>query len=228
MTRSEKALQRRAEKRNLSVDDMKEIEASSFHKKKRIEVNKLQNNQTITIPSTAIRKKEQSFVPKESNKKNMPIAISGEIQQPQKSGGDRWVCNACNNSNLCRISTTHCNRCQRLRSEVIQQEKKPQESEVTVMTSDEKKNSLEKKSQEIVQISKSVKPKKKREKKKKTESVWACPPATQERIEENMKLRTLYENPETRDQLSPEERERARVLVERSERKKNKKATKVV
>ena len=227
MTRSEKALQRRAEKRNLSVEDMKEIEASSFNKKKRIEVNSLQqNNQTIAIPSTTvIKRKEQSLVSKESNKKGMPIAISGEIQQ---KSGDRWICNACNNSNLCRISTTHCNRCQRLRSEVIQQEKKSLESEVRVLTSSEKKNSLEKNSQEIVPISKSVKPKKKREKKKKTESIWACPPATQERIEENMKLRTLYESPETRDQLSPEERERARVLVERSERKKNKKATKGV
>jgi hypothetical protein len=217
MTRSEEALQRRAKKRNLSVEDMKEIEASSFNKKKKTETT----TTTISIPP----KQKQPSVTKEIIKKSTPVAVSGGSQQ---KSGDRWVCGACNNSNLCRISTTHCNRCQRLRSEVVTQEKKTLVSVESVVVPSNEKNSSEKKSQETVTISKSTKPKKKKEKKKKTESAWTCPPATQEKIEENMKLRTLYENPETRDQLSPEELERARVLVERSERKKNKKATKVI
>jgi hypothetical protein len=224
MTRSEEALARRAKKRNLSVDDMKEIEASSFNKKKKIEpILQPKSIPTKTIPTPSKQKQQQPPAMKEILKKVSPApSVSSGGLQP-KSGSDRWICSACNNSNLARISTTHCNRCQRERSEVVQEKKTPVSVEST------KTIPFNENSSETAKVSKSAKQKKKKDaKKKKTESAWTCPPATQEKIDENMKLRTLYEDPETRHQLSPEELERARVLVERSERKKNKKAIKAV
>lgn len=190
MTRSEEALARRAKKRNLSLDEMKEKEASNFQKKQKFEEERPTIIQNISAPSTSV---------------------------PQASG--RWLCSACNNSNLCKISTIHCNRCQRLRSEVDAQRSQGSQVESgstkRMNSQDEIGNGMKKKE---------LKKQKDFGKKKKTPSSWLCPPVTQDKIEENMKLRRLYENPETRNQLSPEDSERARILVERSERKKKKKA----
>jgi hypothetical protein len=197
MTRSEEALQRRAKKRNLSVEDMKQVEASSFLKKNKVE-SKIETLKPVTSsPATPTR------------------AATTTITT------DRWVCTACNNNNLSRISTTQCNRCQRLRSEVPAPPRVPNENSII----DESVNKLKPKeiSEKPPVKEQPIKKKKKDPKPEKLPPVWDCPPATQALIDENMKLRKLYEDEETRTQLSPEDLERARILVQRSERKKQKK-----
>jgi hypothetical protein len=207
MTRSEEALQRRAKKRNLSVENMKQVEASSWNKKPKIESTIQPSIPTPQPPSSAAIRK--------------PVIVALNV-----TTSDRWICNACNNNNLSRISATQCNRCQRLRSESVpnsQESVAPQtrseSSSQSVRETEIKKTTRTDKTPVKEQIArKKIDPKK-----DKLPAVWSCPPATQSLIDENMKLRKLYEDSETRSQLSPEELERARILVERSERKKQKK-----
>lgn len=193
MTRSQEALERRAKKRNLTIENMKEIEASSWNKKQKLEmINEVINTKSLKTTTD---------------------------QTVKSNISDRWICTACNNSNLCRISTIHCNRCQRLRADV--------DPHVNNTNQMEEKTTEKIKPKHLGGKKSSDKKSKKDKKNKNLQSSWTCSPATQEQIDENMRLRKLYENLESRVQLSSEELERARILVERSERKKMKKLARI-
>lgn len=204
MTRSQEALERRAQKRNLSLDEMKDIDSSSIQKKYKMNTPRNEDR----IENSDIKKKKDH---KEISNKSM--------------NNDRWVCSVCHNSNLCKISTLHCNRCQRLRSEVD-----PHANQIEKVVEESQSTKVQKSTKVQTRTSTTQKPQEKRKNKMKNkneQSVWLCPPPTQEKIEENMRLRKLYEDPDSRSQLSSEELERARILVERSERKKQKKLARV-
>lgn len=232
MTRSAEALKRRAEKRNISLEDMKQVESERIFKKSKGEsekekvIGEKQKGKTTKTPPPS--KKHRPEKTPSSLPSSAPVSVAPPPSVPkesQKPPTERWICSACNNSNLIRFSQTVCNRCQRLRSEV---EKKVEESPqnqvetpmVPVTVENEKVNQVseDKETPKKLKKNKHSKPRE-----DKPAPVWTCGVASQEKIDENMRLRNLYNNLETRSQLTEEELERAKILVERSERKKQKK-----
>ncbi len=229
MTRSAEALKRRAEKRNLSLKDMKDIEANKLKKMKRErerdtdkEEKEKKENKTKQTTNPSPKKKQRvektHSPPPTISTTQIPVkSIQLTPVTESKSSGERWICSACNNSNLTRYSQTVCNRCQRLRSEV--------EKQIENTTTYEEKQEIESSPAAVVSANKPKSQKKRRRSNSKEipAPIWTCGIASQEKLDENMRLRNLYNNLETRDQLTPEELERAKILVDRSERKKQKK-----
>ena len=104
-----------------------------------------------------------------------------------------WTCVKCKNKNLISLTLSACNRCQRPRADVDTARTTGKKNSQPPSVDDKEQNS------------------------------WVTAVADKDLIKRNMQLREDYMNPETCKTLSEEDKQRAEVLIQRSQRKVEKK-----
>jgi hypothetical protein len=213
MTRSQESIKRRAEKRGRTLEEQLTIEAKTTFKTPKANVEAVGNkeNKESSRKERDVRLKGPVVVAKRESKAEIMTSMkSGAKKRDALQGG--WTCSACNNENF--AARLECNRC--CRPKASSAKRGVQRTALTPALAPSPSPVSAKKCSNDGGVS------------------WG-EQASEEKIKENEVLRLLYSlieegntDEEVKEQwqaLSEDEKRRAKVLVERSQRKSEKKRT---
>jgi hypothetical protein len=156
--------------------------------------------------------KEMKVIEVSRTKKPKIQESTVSLKPDNEPEGERWICDVCNNSNLTKRSKDLCNRCQRPRPILIPQCPPVKTSEKTRVQPNSTNIKLSSRSPAL-----------QRQSLTQNTSQWKIEKPSEDQLLRNQNLRERYLDEELRKDLSETDIQRAKILIERSERKKLKK-----